>query len=106
MADLLQPTAKRNDSDSPDFSSEKKLTASMDADYLDSDVDSIHDGLLFPTAEEMLTLRRVSDAIPWNAYREYLAHMCLIEADFHFVVIAIVELAERFSVSLSYRPKS
>jgi hypothetical protein len=32
--------------------------------------------------------------------------MCLIEADFHFAVIATVELAERFSVSLSYCVKS
>ncbi|KIK43469.1 hypothetical protein CY34DRAFT_11719, partial [Suillus luteus UH-Slu-Lm8-n1] len=57
MADRLQPTAQHNDSD-PDYSSEKKLAAGVDADYLDSDVDSIHDGLLFPTAEEMITLRR------------------------------------------------
>jgi hypothetical protein len=34
------------------------------------------------------------------------AHMCLIEPDFHFAVIAVVELAERFSVSLSYHFKS
>jgi POT family proton-dependent oligopeptide transporter len=32
--------------------------------------DGIHDGLEFPTEEERLTLRRVSDSIPWNAYRE------------------------------------
>ncbi|KAI6115482.1 POT family-domain-containing protein [Pisolithus croceorrhizus] len=43
-------------------------------------VDSIHEGLEFPTAEELTTLRRVSDAIPWTAY-----------------MIAVVELAERFS---------
>ncbi|KAG6827006.1 hypothetical protein H0H92_013590 [Tricholoma furcatifolium] len=42
--------------------------------------DGIHDGLIFPTEEEIQTLRRVSDAIPWNAY-----------------LIAFVELAERFS---------
>lgn len=42
--------------------------------------DEIHAGLEFPTEEERLTLRRVSDAIPWNAY-----------------LIAFVELAERFS---------
>lgn len=34
------------------------------------DLDGIHDGLTFPTQEELLSLRRVSDAIPWNAYRE------------------------------------
>ncbi|KAF7760085.1 hypothetical protein Agabi119p4_10761 [Agaricus bisporus var. burnettii] len=44
------------------------------------DLDGIHDGLTFPTQEELLSLRRVSDAIPWNAY-----------------LIAFVELAERFS---------
>ncbi|KAF5336761.1 hypothetical protein D9758_016383 [Tetrapyrgos nigripes] len=42
--------------------------------------DGIHDGLEFPTDEERVTLRRVSDAIPWNAY-----------------LIAIIEMAERFS---------
>lgn len=31
--------------------------------------DGIHDGLEFPTEEEKKTLRRVADAIPWNAYR-------------------------------------
>ncbi|KAH7890643.1 POT family-domain-containing protein [Phlebopus sp. FC_14] len=53
---------------------EKKGTESFD------DVDSIHAGLEFPTEEELATLRRVSDAIPWTAY-----------------MIAVVELAERFS---------
>lgn len=32
--------------------------------------DGIHDGLEFPTDEEKMTLRRVTDTIPWNAYRE------------------------------------
>ena len=32
--------------------------------------DGIHDGLEFPTEEERMTLRRVTDTIPWNAYRE------------------------------------
>jgi POT family proton-dependent oligopeptide transporter len=35
--------------------------------------DNIHDGLVFPTAEERATLRRVPDSIPWNAYRQYLS---------------------------------
>ncbi|KAF8964521.1 peptide transporter PTR2A [Flammula alnicola] len=43
-------------------------------------LDGIHDGLLYPTDEERATLRRIPDKIPWNAY-----------------LIAIVELAERFS---------
>ncbi|KAG7095007.1 hypothetical protein E1B28_005801 [Marasmius oreades] len=42
--------------------------------------DGIHDGLESPTKEEKITLRRVSDKIPWNAY-----------------LIALVEMAERFS---------
>ena len=33
--------------------------------------DGIHDGLVFPTDEERVTLRRVSDRVPWNAYRQY-----------------------------------
>ncbi|KAJ7659102.1 peptide transporter PTR2A [Mycena polygramma] len=44
------------------------------------EIDGIHDGLVCPTDEERETLRRVGDVIPWNAY-----------------LIAIVELAERFS---------
>ncbi|KAJ7238288.1 PTR2-domain-containing protein [Mycena haematopus] len=44
------------------------------------EIDGIHDGLVCPTEEELATLRRVGDAIPWNAY-----------------LIAIVEMAERFS---------
>ncbi|KAF7360979.1 putative peptide transporter ptr2 [Mycena sanguinolenta] len=43
-------------------------------------IDGIHDGLVCPTEEELATLRHVGDVIPWNAY-----------------LIAIVELAERFS---------
>lgn len=31
--------------------------------------DGIHDGLEFPTEEERHTLRRVSDKLPWAAYR-------------------------------------
>ncbi|KAF5366603.1 hypothetical protein D9758_008971 [Tetrapyrgos nigripes] len=42
--------------------------------------DGVHDGLEFPTEEERLTLRRVSDTIPWPAY-----------------LICVVEMAERFS---------
>lgn len=35
----------------------------------ESALDIIHDGLVFPTEEEKQTLRRISDTIPWNAYR-------------------------------------
>ncbi|KAF9004369.1 POT family-domain-containing protein [Cyathus striatus] len=44
------------------------------------ELDDVHAGLEFPTDEEIATLRRVADSIPWNAY-----------------LIAVVELAERFS---------
>jgi POT family proton-dependent oligopeptide transporter len=32
------------------------------------EMDGIHDGLVCPTEEELAMLRRVGDAIPWNAY--------------------------------------
>lgn len=35
---------------------------------MDDDDDSVHEGLEFPTEEELVTLRRVSDALPWTAY--------------------------------------
>ncbi|KAF8635262.1 hypothetical protein AX15_000485 [Amanita polypyramis BW_CC] len=44
------------------------------------ELDGIHDGLEPPTEEERATLRRVPDTLPWAAY-----------------LIAVVELAERFS---------
>ncbi|KAF8438013.1 POT family-domain-containing protein [Boletus edulis BED1] len=47
---------------------------------LTEDDQRVHEGLEFPTDEELATLRRVSDALPWTAY-----------------IIAVVELAERFS---------
>ncbi|KAI6038260.1 POT family-domain-containing protein [Pisolithus marmoratus] len=56
---------------------QKKGTIS---DETSDKADSIHGGLEFPTEEELITLRRVSDTIPWTAY-----------------MIAVVELAERFS---------
>jgi len=46
----------------------------------EEEYDEVHAGLEFPTEEEIVTLRRVCDTIPWNAY-----------------LIAIVEMAERFS---------
>ncbi|KAF7326008.1 SEC23 SEC24 family protein [Mycena kentingensis (nom. inval.)] len=42
--------------------------------------DGIHDGLICPTEEELATLRRIPDNLPWSAF-----------------LIAMVELAERFS---------
>ncbi|KAJ7235495.1 POT family-domain-containing protein [Mycena rebaudengoi] len=63
----------KHDNEKKDYASEKSFP-------VESELDGIHDGLVFPTEEERLTLRRVSDKIPWNAY-----------------LIAFVELAERFS---------
>lgn len=60
-----------------DYSLRKNGTVS---DEVADKVDSIHKALEFPTEEELLILRRVSDTIPWTAY-----------------MIAVVELAERFS---------
>jgi hypothetical protein len=64
--------------------------------------DDIHDGLVFPTEEERITLRRVADTIPWNAYRELLTIFSPVRQYLmRFpIVIAIVELAERFSVKI------
>ncbi|KAL0959073.1 hypothetical protein HGRIS_014372 [Hohenbuehelia grisea] len=63
---------------------EKKGSSIDSSDHVDHlhghELDGIHDGLEFPTEEEKATLRRVPDVIPWNAY-----------------LIALVELAERFS---------
>lgn len=38
--------------------------------------DGIHDGLELPTEEELATLRRTTDAIPWNMYRELHPSIC------------------------------
>ncbi|KAG9315165.1 POT family-domain-containing protein [Chiua virens] len=64
-------------SSSPSLEKKDPLRLPMDDD---DDDDSVHAGLEFPSEEELATLRRVSDALPWTAY-----------------MIAVVELAERFS---------
>ncbi|KAK7040753.1 hypothetical protein VNI00_009659 [Paramarasmius palmivorus] len=62
-----------------DFKKEHpEISDASSNEHLESD--GIHDGLEFPTEEERLTLRRVPDHVPWNAY-----------------YIAVVEMAERFS---------
>ncbi|KAI6020031.1 POT family-domain-containing protein [Pisolithus orientalis] len=60
-----------------DYALQKKHTIS---DATVEKVDPLHEGLEFPTEEELVTLRRMPDAIPWTAY-----------------MIAVVGLAERFS---------
>jgi POT family proton-dependent oligopeptide transporter len=43
----------------------------------DKDVDDpVHRGLELPTEEERATLRRIADAIPWNAYRQFPDLFC------------------------------
>ena len=51
-----------------EFELEKKGLAPSEASH---DLDGVHDGLEFPTEDEKATLRRVSDSLPWSAYREY-----------------------------------
>lgn len=52
---------------------EKRDVESRSTSDSEPELDGIHDGLEFPTEEEKLTLRRVADTIPWNAYREWRA---------------------------------
>lgn len=47
---------------------EKEKSIVIESDH---EPDGIHDGLIFPTEEERLTLRRVPDSIPWNAYCKF-----------------------------------
>ncbi|KAI0653886.1 oligopeptide transporter [Cubamyces menziesii] len=63
--------------DEAELYDKKKIESTTSHEH---ELDGIHDGLEFPTEEERLTLRRVSDTIPWSAY-----------------LIALCELAERFS---------
>ncbi|KAJ6616047.1 POT family-domain-containing protein [Mycena sp. CBHHK59/15] len=83
QADATAPLAAMSDVENlklkHDSFDEKRAHEHHDADG-EHEPDGIHDGLQFPTDEERATLRRVPDSIPWNAY-----------------LIAIVELAERFS---------
>lgn len=52
------------------YERDEKIAESSSID-IHTDVDDPHAGLEFPTEEERLTLRRVSDTIPWNAYRMF-----------------------------------
>ncbi len=58
----------RVDYDKKDHADEVSLTEK--GAISENELDGIHDGLEFPTEEEIETLRRVSDAIPWTAYRK------------------------------------
>jgi POT family proton-dependent oligopeptide transporter len=41
-----------------------------DGDSVNDLNDGVHDGLVFPSEEDKVTLRRVPDSIPYQAYRE------------------------------------
>lgn len=83
------------------WNDEKSSLGGGDGDH--EVLDEVHAGLIFPTEEEKLTLRRVADTIPWGAYSklelEPHRYKCLF-LPLLCPVIAMVELAERFSVSL------
>ena len=77
----------------------EQLSYANHSDLNNHELDGIHDNLEFPTDEERATLRRVADTIPWNAYREsYPIFSFFLFAQTMLLVIAVVELAERFSV--------
>lgn len=61
-----------------------------------SDLDE-QDNTQVPTDEERETLRRVADAVPWNAFRKSSSSCPCVVLRCCFIVIAFVELAERFS---------
>lgn len=52
------------------YTDEEKNAPSERSIYYEDD--GVHDGLEFPTEEERHTLRRVSDKLPWAAYRKSL----------------------------------
>jgi POT family proton-dependent oligopeptide transporter len=51
-----------------EFGEERERLLKSDQEFK---LDGIHDGLIFPTEDERLTLRRVPDSIPWNAYCKF-----------------------------------
>ena len=70
MTGLERDVAGLSEAKRDEFEYEKKLVA--DEPVLETiESDGIHDSLVFPTEEERATLRRVSDHVPWNAYRQW-----------------------------------
>lgn len=61
------------------------------------DKTSEDDGLEHPTEEDLATLEKVPDEVPWSAFREYLLQRLLIVLMSRCSVISFVEMAERFS---------
>ena len=62
------PMVALGEAQKSEFVHEKYPPADNIASSIDHELDGIHDGLVFPNEHERETLRRVSDAIPWNAY--------------------------------------
>ena len=56
-----------------EYEKDEKLPEASVDDH--SSVGKANDGLEFPTEEERLTLRRVSDSIPWNAYCKFKIYL-------------------------------
>ena len=61
------------------------------------ELDGIHDHLEFPTEDEMKSLRRVPDSIPLRTYCMLHSRSLILLAESCCLVIAICEMAERFS---------
>jgi hypothetical protein len=81
MTGLERDAAGLSEAKRDEFEYEKKLVADEPvSETIESD--GIHDSLVFPTEEERATLRRVSDHVPWNAYRQWsdttLRHVLMI----------------------------
>ena len=57
--------------DQNDVGEEQEKERLLISESTDQESDGIHDGLIFPTEDERLTLRRVPDSIPWNAYCKF-----------------------------------
>ena len=54
------------------FANQNKNASSEPVSSVNYEDDGLHGGLEFPTEEERFTLRRVSDKLPWAAYRRFL----------------------------------
>ena len=68
---------------------EKKFGSSDDhivSETASHDLDGVHDGLELATPEEMATLRRVPDDVPWSAYRTYQQRVCSHVAKLNFLI--------------------
>ena len=54
---------------------DEKVRASSSVDIHSDPLDDPHAGLVFPTEEELHSLRRISDSIPWTAYRRFILYI-------------------------------